>query len=112
MPTLASLAGIGYRNTTLGRDLLDPQFDSSRVAFAFQFNGPGELGLLVGEHLLVDATPPAAYAIQARDPKRNLLAQQPVSPDLAQLVKTWSHFSRAYGNAALYLQTHNPRLPD
>jgi hypothetical protein len=112
MPTLASLAGIGYRNTTLGRDLLDPQFDDSRVAFAFQFTGPGELGLLVGRHMLVDRHPPAVHDILSADPKRNLLEQPEMSPEVRQLQQTWSRFSRAYGNAALYLQTHNLRLMD
>ncbi|MDR2104406.1 MAG: sulfatase-like hydrolase/transferase [Deferribacteraceae bacterium] len=32
-PTIASLAGVGYRNTTLGRDLLDKTFGDDRWAF-------------------------------------------------------------------------------
>jgi len=35
-----------------------------------------------------------------------------VPPELQQLVQTWGHFPMAYGNAALYLQTHNPRFHD
>lgn len=112
LPTVASLAGIGYRNTTLGRDLLDPRFDDSRVAFAFQFAGPGQRGLLVGDRLLLDQ-PPAAQAvfdITAADPKRNLLDTTPVPTDLAALQRRWGHFAQAYANTALYLQTHNRRL--
>jgi len=112
MPTIASLVGIGYRNTALGRDLLDPQFDATRVAFEFQFTGPGELGVLVGSHMLIDRHPLAAYDILSATPTTNLLAQQPVPPELQQLVQTWGHFPMAYGNAALYLQTHNPRFHD
>jgi phosphoglycerol transferase MdoB-like AlkP superfamily enzyme len=33
LPTIAGLVGIPYVNTTLGRDLFDPRFDSSRYAF-------------------------------------------------------------------------------
>jgi phosphoglycerol transferase MdoB-like AlkP superfamily enzyme len=112
LPTLASLVGIGYRNTTLGRDLLDPQFDATRVAFDFQFTGPGELGVLVGKHMLIDRKPLAAYDILSSQPGTNLLAQKPVAPEVQQLVQAWGRFPAAYGNAALYLQTHNPRFHD
>lgn len=112
LPTLASMAGIGYRNTSLGRDLLDAQFDSTRVAFEFQFTGPGELGVLVGQHMLIDRKPFAAYDILSDRPGQNLLAQQPVPEAVQQLVQTWGRFPAAYGNAALYLQTHNPRFRD
>jgi phosphoglycerol transferase MdoB-like AlkP superfamily enzyme len=108
LPTLASLAGIGYRNTTLGRDLLDPRFDDTRIAFTFQFTGTGELGLLVGDHMIVDRDLPAVYDIRATEPNKNLLLQKPVLPEVAQLAARWSGFPTAYGNAALYLQTNNP----
>ena len=112
LPTLASIAGIGYRNTTLGRDLLDAQFDATRVAFEFQFTGPGELGVLVGQHMLIDRKPLVAYDILSDKPGQNLLAQTPVPAEVQQLVQTWGGFPAAYGNAALYLQTHNPRFRD
>lgn len=112
LPTLASLVGIGYRNTTLGRDLLDPQFDATRVAFNFQFNAPGEEGVLVGSHLLLNRRPPAVFDILSDKPTTNLLAQQPVAPEVLQLQQQWGAFPQAYGRAALYLQTHNPRFKD
>jgi hypothetical protein len=112
VPTLASLVGIGYRNTTLGRDLLDPRFDATRVAFEFQFTGPGEKGVLVGRHMLIERKPLAAYDILSAQPGTNLLQQKPLARELQQLVQTWGRFPTAYGNAALYLQTHNPRFRD
>lgn len=112
MPTLASLAGIGYRNTTLGRDLLDPRFDASRVAFDFQFTGIGEYGVLVGRHMLVARKPPAVFDILSPTPGANLLAQEPVLPEVQALQRDWGGFPQAYHNAALYLQTHNPRFHD
>lgn len=112
LPTLASIAGIGYRNTTLGRDLLDTRFDATRVAFEFQFTGPGELGVLVGSHMLIDRKPFAAYDILSDKPGQNLLSLTPVPAEVQQLVQTWGGFPAAYGNAALYLQTHNPRFRD
>jgi len=112
LPTLASLVGIGYRNTSLGRDLLDPQFDASRVAFEFQFTGPDEAGVLVGTHMLANRKPAAAYDILSDKPNANLLQQKPVPPEVQQLEQQWGAFPSAYGNAALYLQTHNPRFRD
>lgn len=113
LPTLASLAGIGYRNTTLGRDLLDPRFDATRVAFEFQFNGPGERGVLVGDRMLLDRSGNlSVHDILSAQPRADLLAQRPVAPDVTELVTQWGRFPAAYGNAALYLQTHNPRFHD
>jgi phosphoglycerol transferase MdoB-like AlkP superfamily enzyme len=110
LPTLAALAGIAHRNTTLGRDLLDPRFDASRIAFTFQFTGRDDLGVLVGDHMLVDTEPLTVYDIQSAQPRRNLLAQ-PVVPDAAaQVARAWGRFPRDYDNVARYLQTHNKRL--
>jgi phosphoglycerol transferase MdoB-like AlkP superfamily enzyme len=112
MPTIASLVGIGYRNTTLGRDLLDPQFDAMRVAFEFQFTGIGEPGVLVDRYMLVSRKTPTAFDILSDTPTANLYKQPPLSPEFQDIAKKWSHFPVAYGNAALYLQTHNPHLRD
>ncbi len=112
LPTLASLVGIGYRNTTLGRDLLDPKFDATRIAFGFQYSGIGENSVLAGDYLLLERKPPAAFDILSPTSTVNLLDHPPLPLDLQQLVPQWSHFPAAYGNAALYLQTHNPRFHD
>jgi hypothetical protein len=112
LPTLAGLAGIGYRNTTLGRDLLDPRFDATRAAFTFQFNATGELGLLVGHHMLVDSEPPVLFDIDSASPRSNLLAQSVVPAEATQLVRQWAGFARDYDTLARYLQTNNKRLDD
>ena len=109
LPTLASIAGIGYRNTTLGRDLLDPRFDATRIAFVFQFTGGGDLAVLVGERMLVDSDPPALYDIGAALPRRNLLAIEPSGED-RRIAREWAGFARDYDLVARWLQTHNKRL--
>ncbi len=110
LPTLAALGGIGHRNTTLGRDLLDPRFDASRIAFTFQFTGPGELGLLVGDRMLVDNEPAVLHDILGAQPRRNLLdAASSVDPADARIAKEWAGFARDYDLIARYLQTHNKR---
>ncbi len=110
LPTLAALAGIGHRNTTLGRDLLDPRFDDSRVAFTFQFNGTGELGVLVGRHMLVDGEPAALYDIDSAQPRRNLLGQSGLADAPAAVQQRWAGFARDFDLIARYLQTHNKKL--
>ena len=56
--------------------------------------------------------PPAVFDIFSAQPTSNLLDKNPMTPELQRLTKQWSHFPTAYGNAALYLQTHNPRFHD
>ncbi len=46
MPTLASLSGIKYTATTIGRDIFDKRFDSSRYAFTMHHVPNPELGLI------------------------------------------------------------------
>jgi len=47
LPTIAGAVGISALNTTLGRNLLDPQFDDRRFAFIYRKRGSeGEIGLL------------------------------------------------------------------
>ncbi len=51
LPTAAGLAGISYRNTTLGRDLLDSAYDSNK-AFSFLYDpDQGYIDLLLGSYL-------------------------------------------------------------
>jgi len=52
MPSVAGLANIPYVNTTLGRDLFDPQFDEQRFAYTI-FHERGEMGLIEDSHYLV-----------------------------------------------------------
>ena len=46
LPTIASLAAPGYINTTLGRDMLNPEFDSQRYAFTITHNTVPEIGVV------------------------------------------------------------------
>ncbi len=109
LPTLAALAGVAHRNTTLGRDLLDARFDASRIAFTFQFTAPGDLGVLVGRHMLVDSEPAALYDIESAQPRQNLLAQSVLADEPAAVARRWAGFARDYDLMARYLQTHNKK---
>ena len=53
LPTIAGLAGLGYVNTTLGRDLLDPRFDAARYAFTIDAHSlDPKLGLVTADTYL------------------------------------------------------------
>ncbi len=81
LPTVASLAGVPYRNTTLGRDLLDPRFDGSRFALTLtdQFRVP-EVGLL-GERFYLrmprEGGAATLHDLAATDPVADAAAEHP-----------------------------------
>jgi hypothetical protein len=80
LPTIAGLAApAGYTNTTLGRNLRDPQFYDRRYAFTFTHRNIPEIGLISENYyfrmnadgskkLLIDTTHEAG---------RDVLQQQP-----------------------------------
>jgi hypothetical protein len=54
LPTLASIAGVSALNTTLGRNLLDPQATDPGVSFIYRTRGPqGEIVLVDHDWTLV-----------------------------------------------------------
>ena len=67
---------------------------------------------MVDKYMLIARQPPVLFDIQSAHPTTDLLAQKPVAPEVQQVQDKWGHFPIAYGNAALYLQTHNPRFRD
>jgi phosphoglycerol transferase MdoB-like AlkP superfamily enzyme len=46
LATIASFAGQPYRATTLGRDMFDPQYDTSRYAFTVLHTNPLQIGVV------------------------------------------------------------------
>ncbi len=56
LPTLASLAGIDYVNTTLGRDLFNEEYDKERYAFTYSWHErPKRIGLISDEFYYLDS---------------------------------------------------------
>jgi len=97
MPTLAGLFDQPYRNTTMGRDLLDPRFDASRSTYLFM----PEPALLSANRFVTvgsDAVPGRNWALQ--DP----LTQVPeglVERDMRELARGWYETAR-------YMIRNNP----
>lgn len=80
LPTLAGLTGTQYTNTTLGRDLFDPQFDDRRYAFTITHSRNSELGLLSKDFYymtLEDGSNPRLFDLNAKKSSDNVLTQHP-----------------------------------
>ncbi|MEK7748288.1 MAG: sulfatase-like hydrolase/transferase [Nitrospirota bacterium] len=80
LPTLARLAKIQYKNTTIGRDLLDPQFDEARFAYTITHGTPSEIGLLADPYYFQmndDKTNKRLHRRNANIPEEDLLAKLP-----------------------------------
>jgi phosphoglycerol transferase MdoB-like AlkP superfamily enzyme len=105
LPTVASVAGVPHRNTTLGRDLFDERFSGSRYAFTMtdQFRVP-EIGLLSeGFYLRMPRDGGAAtlHDLQAKDPTADVAAS---FPEQASARKTTC---RDLYETARYMVVHN-----
>jgi phosphoglycerol transferase MdoB-like AlkP superfamily enzyme len=83
LPTVASLAGFGALNSTLGRDLLDPAFDEARFAFTVGDQGKLPILGLVGQGrafgMFGDGSHRRLMALDARDPRQDLMAAEPAT---------------------------------
>ena len=87
LPTVASLIGAEYVNTTLGRDLLDPAFDDQRYAFTITHNKNSTIGLVGKDfyfRIFEDGSNPILTDLHAADTRINVLQQH---PDVAQQMR-------------------------
>lgn len=109
LPTVAALTGTPYRNTTLGRDLLDPRFDDRRYAFTMtdQFRVP-EIGLL-GERFYLrmprDGGTPTLHDLRSDDPVTDQAAAHPDETARMQAL------CRGFYETARYMLVHNKPAP-
>ena len=89
IPTLASLTGTPYLNTTLGRDLFDPRFDDKRYAFTITHGKNSQLGVLGQDYyfrILEDGSNAELYDLNSGDARSNVIQQNPrVAADMKQL---------------------------
>lgn len=103
LPTVASLAGQQYVNKTLGRDLLDPRFDSNRYAFTMQLGTPLHLGLISDRFcfgMTVEGGPRSLRAFED-DEGKNVVDRHP------EIVAEMERFARAYLETAKYMLYNN-----
>ena len=104
LPTLADLADVGYKNTTLGRDLLDPKFDGSRYAFIRDVKRPGEVALINDKYyyeLHEYHGEDALFAIDSENPRENVIKQHP------EVAASMKNLTDAFYQTAKYMRYHN-----
>lgn len=105
LPTVASLAGISYTNTTMGRDLMDKRFDDKRFAFHILDHGTNpRIGLLGKEFYFVmnvDGTNKRLHLWKSDNPRDNVIAKYPGDAQEMESV------ARAIFETARYMRYHN-----
>lgn len=103
LPTVLSLLGRPYRHQTLGKDLLDPAWETRGAAFTFTtFRRPPRLGLLQ-EDWYLNLEPdgrPALYRLEEPDPRDRSGEEPARTARMKALAQGFYHWSK-------YLLSHN-----
>ena len=106
LPTAAGLAGISYRNTTLGRDLLDSNISPSK-AFSFLYDpDQGYIDLLMGSFLYranLNTGKEEIYSVIGNDPVNAV--------NLPDNVRKMSTLTKAVYETAKYMLLNNKKKP-
>ncbi|MDH3947699.1 MAG: LTA synthase family protein [Gammaproteobacteria bacterium] len=105
LPTIAGLAAPqGYLNTTLGRDLRDPQFADRRYAFTITHHRIPEIGL-IGEdayfRMNADGSKPLLIDTRANDAGQDILQQRPGQ------ARQMQELTKGIHETAKYMLYHN-----
>ncbi len=104
LPTLAGLAKNQYQDTTMGRDLLDPQFDAHQAAFTITHGTPSEIGLLENQYYFLmndDGTRKRLNRRDSEHPTDDLIPQFP------QQAARMEHLLRGIHETSQYMLYHN-----
>lgn len=106
LPTAAGLANISYRNTTLGRDLLQPANDSSmdNVAFIIDHNNR-DVGIIKGNYF---------YSRRSGGKNEDLVwtnfyQKEKIAPN-DSMKQVYRHLTTAYLESAKYMLWNNKKL--
>jgi len=98
MPTIAGLFKRPYLNTTLGRDLLDPDLDNERYAFTIWHQPGPEIGLFSREHyftMYADGSHAHLAKVESADAKKDWSAEEPrVAAQMRQRLEDIYHTAR------------------
>jgi arylsulfatase A-like enzyme len=110
LPTVASLIGLPYKNTTLGRDLFDPRFDQARYAFVNGVHLSQPRIGLVSRDLFVRLAPDGGER-EIWDLEAGVLNAQP-DPAVAAKADEMTALARGLFESARYLMYHNATSED
>jgi phosphoglycerol transferase MdoB-like AlkP superfamily enzyme len=102
LPTAAGIAQVSYRNTTLGRDLLDPGYTSGK-AFSFLYDpDQGYVDFLMGSYLY------RANLTTHQENVYSVINNDPVNPAAGKdSASKMSTLTRAYYETARYMLLNN-----
>lgn len=105
LPTIASLTSTPYINTTIGRDLFDPHYDSRRYAFTIneQITNP-QIGLVSDEFyfiMSIHGSDKRLHSLSSQNPRENIINK---FPDEALKME---QICRSIFEAARYMRYHN-----
>ncbi len=106
LPTIASLVNQPYLNSTLGRDLLDPQFDNSRYAYTVTHGTTQRIGLISDRHYYqMDESGKNAslHDLNSKSPRKDLSSKYPA------LQARMDKMLRAINTSVNYMRFHNSK---
>jgi phosphoglycerol transferase MdoB-like AlkP superfamily enzyme len=104
LPTIASITGTSYLNTTLGRDLTDDTFSDSRYAFTIEHGGNRTIGILSDEYYLlkqVDTNKQALHYLNGNNPRDD------VSEENRDITELLTEKLMAMWNTIRYMRENN-----
>lgn len=106
MVTLADLAGVDIEHTGLGRDLFNPNFDDTRMAFTyFHYMQPRQFGMYYDNfYYSVKGDKEELFNL---DPKKEFKDVSAEYPGMAEYLKTMTH---GYYETAKYILYNNKKL--
>jgi len=106
MATIASLAGISYIATTIGRDIFDKRFDNTRYAFTMRHIVNPRIGLIGDKYYFrtrYDGTQAGLYDIYSTDPLTDHAKEHP------KLFKKMHDITYGLYESAKYIPYFNKR---
>jgi arylsulfatase A-like enzyme len=106
MPSIAGLLKQPYTNSTLGRDLFDPQFDKSRYAFTVSHGSMQRIGLIGPKYYYQMDESGKNASLHDLD-KRS--ARIDVSKDNQALKKHMDKLLRTINTSVNYMRYHNSK---
>jgi phosphoglycerol transferase MdoB-like AlkP superfamily enzyme len=107
MTSLASLTGHAHTNTTLGRDLFNPNYDKDRNAFIIAHGSRTTIGVVNQDYYFrmpLDGKGGNLYRLANEDPREDISAEMP------EQAKRMRHLTRGLYETARYITNNNPRL--
>lgn len=104
LPTIASITGTSYLNTTLGRDLTDDTFNDNRYTFTIEHGSNRTIGLLSDEYYLLmqaDGSNPKLHHLLSDNPRND------VADENKEVMDTLTHKLTAIWNTIRYMRENN-----